>query len=114
MIGWVKKFLWRRRLENKSTIVIEERTKSYGYSSTNHTLLELRKTLSTGDIDNIVDTLVNELKRAGISDEESQEIVKNLDEQKIKVVIKKIGLLSELEKRENERTSFASSSPISR
>lgn len=114
MIGWIKKIIWRRRLENKSTIVIERQTNSYGYSSNKYSLRELRDTLEQGDLDKIVEVLASELKKAGISDNDVQEIIQSLDEQKIKVVIKKIGLLSELEKRENQRNQCVSSSPISR
>lgn len=114
MIRWIKKIMWRRKLENRSTIVIEQRTNTHGYSSSNHSLRELRDTLKKGDVDSIVDVLTNELKQAGIRDDDVQEIIKSLDEQKIKVVIKKIGLLSEIERRENERNKCSASSPISR
>jgi len=113
MIGWIKRIIWRRKLENNSTIVIEKRTISHGNSSSSHSLLELRDTLEKGDFDKIVGVLENELKISGVSDNDVCEIMENLNEEKIRVIIKRIGLLSELERRETEKHQCTSSSPIS-
>jgi G:T/U-mismatch repair DNA glycosylase len=114
MIGWIKRRIWRKKIEAQSKIVITIPVLSPKSTSSTHGLRELRELLESADFKKIIEVLATKLREVGLNDRDVQKIIQSLDEEKIRVVIKRVGLLRSLERREAEKRTFTSSSPISR